>query len=76
MKRAAKNVFAVRSSIAESGGPSSDLFVVNMNENVHGSSSAEATLSRFLPRLETRTLSEKMLLTVSRLSETCENKEI
>lgn len=46
VKRASTAALAVSTSIAESGGLSSDMFVVDMNEKVDGNSSARVKLSR------------------------------
>lgn len=46
MRGAAKSAFAVSNVIPENGGSSSDMFLVDLAENVEGSYSAKATLGR------------------------------
>lgn len=46
MKRMANAAFVVNFDIAEKGGSSSDMFVVDLNEKVERSFSAKATLKR------------------------------
>lgn len=48
VKQAAKAPVAVKTGIAENGDPNSDMFVVDLDEMVDGSSSSKATRSRAL----------------------------
>lgn len=45
MRRAARAVLAVKTVIAQKGGPSSDMLVVDLHEMVDGNASAKSPLS-------------------------------
>lgn len=59
VRRAAKAAFPVSAGNAGNGGPSGDMFVVDVDEKVHGNFSAKATLSRESAQTEDENTFEK-----------------
>lgn len=75
VRKATGATLAVSTGITDNGGSSSEMFVVGLEDKVDGNFSAKPTLSKDLPKLESRTLLRKLLRNVFLLSEKWKNRE-
>lgn len=63
-KLADKVTLPIKNGVAENGDPSREMFDAGRDKKVDSDSSPMAALRRDLPKLETRTLLKKLLLTM------------
>lgn len=74
VKHAARAAIAVNTDIAENGGLSSDMAVIDLDDEADGNSGAKATLSRTFAESRAGKFLKKRLLIVCRLNETTRSR--